>query len=150
MHISRLHYFRAMFAAAAGVAILLAGACSENSGTTVRETPAEGRTTDAGQGVTLSLNAQEFSFNPNRIEMRPNQTASIKVTNTGTEKHSFKIYEDASHEEPVSGAELQAMDPGKSETLTFKPDPAIHKFYFRCEIHHQMNGELEVGPQTGG
>ena len=136
--------------AAAGIAVLFAGACSENSGKTVRETPVEGETMAAGDGVVLNVSAREFSFVPDRLQMRPDQAAEIRVKAEGDAKHSFAIYEDDEYKEPVAEAELPAMNHGETRTLAFEPDPAVHAFFFRCEIHKEMTGTIEVGPKTGG
>ena len=66
--------------ACAGAFVLLAGACSENNGDTVRQTPVEGQTTEAGD-VVLELSAREYTFVPDRLQMRPDQVAELKVTN---------------------------------------------------------------------
>ncbi len=135
--------------AASGIAVLFAGACSENTGDTVRETPVEGQTT-TGDTVVLEVSAREFSFVPDRLQMRPDQTAEIRVKSEGDAKHTLSIYEDDEYKQPIEDAGVPALNPGESQTFTFDPPPDIHEFYFRCEIHNEMTGEIEVGPDTAG
>jgi plastocyanin len=148
MRILRSRWISAVGLGAAAAVILLAGACSENAGETVRPTPAEGQTT--ASGVVLDISARDFSFVPNRVQMRPNQAAEIRFKPEGAARHSLAIYEDAEYEEMLEGAEIPATSPGETKSLALNPPSDATKLFFRCEIHHEMTGEIEVGPDTAG
>jgi plastocyanin len=142
-------WIRTAALACAGAFVLLAGACSENSGDTLRPTPVEGQTTEAGD-VVLELSAREYTFVPDRLQMRPDQVAELKLTNDGVEEHSLSVYEDDEFDTLVDGASLDAVSPGEENTLSVDPPAQVRELYFRCEIHQDMTGEIEVGPDTAG
>src|SRR5215207_4329454 len=115
------------------ILVTLAG-CSDNAGETVRPTPRQGETPGGG-GTALTIEARDFQFAERRYQMRQGQVAQIRLMNEGSAKHSFKAYEDDEYKKPVEGAEIQAIDPGKSATTTLNPPERVNELYFRCEVH---------------
>lgn len=133
--------------ACAGAMILLAGACgSSKSGETERQTPVEGQTTESG--VVLEVSAREYSFVPDRLQVRAGQPAELQMTNDGDQQHSLSVYEDDEYKVLVEGAAVQPAAPGESKTVSIDPPPELNELYFRCEIHKDMTGTIEIGPDT--
>jgi|GEM_PF-5027475 len=132
--------------ACAGALILLSGACSENAGQTERQTPVEGQTTESG--AVLSVSAREYAFVPDRLQVRPGQVAELRLKNDGSKEHSLSVYEDDGYSEPVEGATVATAAPGETEAVSLNPPGGSNELYFRCEIHHEMTGTIEIGPDA--
>ena len=124
------------------ILVTMAG-CSDNAGETVRPTPKQGET--PGSGTTLTIEARDFQFAERQFEVRQGQVAEIRLQNGGSAQHSFKAYEDDEYTEPVEGAEIQPVAAGQSGSTTLNPPEGATQLYFRCEIHKQMTGEIEIG-----
>jgi plastocyanin len=148
MSFLRSNWMRVAGFAFAGALILLAGACSEGGkGDTVRQTPVEGTTTEGG--VVLDISAREFSFVPDRVQVRPGQVAEIRLHNDGSEKHSLSVYEDDEYTKLVEGAAVTPAAPGETKSVTLNPPRQDKELYFRCEIHpDKMKGTIEIGPEV--
>jgi plastocyanin len=141
----RSNWLRVMGFACAGAMVLLAGACSEGGdGTTVRQTPVEGQTTESG--VRFEISAREYSFVPDRVQIRAQQAAEIRLQNDGSVDHSLSVYEDDEYRNLVDGAAAEPAAPGESTSLSVEPPDNVTELYFRCEIHTDMTGTIEIGP----
>ena len=128
------------------VVLVVLSACgtTEDNGDSVRPTPLIAET--PGGGVTLEVEAVDFQFATRRFQLKQDQAATIELQNGGSAKHSLKVYRDDEYKEPVDNAEIPPVDPGQSDKTTLNPPEQVRELYFRCEIHHEMTGEIEVGP----
>ena len=144
------NWMRVMVLAFAGALVLLAGACgSSKSGETVRQTPVEGEQGEGGGNVMLQVSAREYSFVPDSLQVRAGEAVQLTMTNDGEQRHSLSVYEDDEYKTLVEGAAVQPAAPGESKTVSFQPPQELNELYFRCEIHNEMTGNIEIGPAAG-
>ncbi len=84
--------------------------------------------------------AGQFRFVPDRIEVRPGQTISLRVVNQGASVHDLAV--------PDLGVETGQIDPGQEATLTLTAPSTPGEYRFICTIpgHEQlgMRGTLVV------
>ncbi|OGO35124.1 MAG: hypothetical protein A2Z03_05690 [Chloroflexi bacterium RBG_16_56_8] len=116
-----------LWAAIALVAVL-ATACGGGAG------PATG-----GTALNVSVNANEFKFDPATINAAPGQTVSLTVKNTGSIQHTWV----------VTRANVKVtVDPGKTVTQTFTAPTAAGTYEIVCDVagHKEagMVGQLIV------
>lgn len=148
MHLIPATWFRAAAAALMAVAVIVSIACSENNGDTVRPTPGEAATV-AGS-VVLEIAARDYAFSEDELQLRQGQRADIRFTNQGSQKHSLAVYEDEDHQQILEDATIEPIGPGETETSELEPPRGATKLFFRCEIHKEMAGVIEIGPDTEG
>jgi plastocyanin len=80
----------------------------------------------------IEITGDEFSFNPERIDLRKGQTVTLVFHNIGTEPHNFIIDELEIMTETVF--------PGSSDTIEFTP-PVKGMFTFYCSLpEHREQG----------
>ena len=125
--------------------VLSACGTTEDNGETVRPTPLIGETPGAA-GVRLEVEAVDYQFATRRFQLREGQTATVELQNGGSVPHSFKAYRDDEYKEPIDDAEIPPVEPGQSDTVALNPPDGLNQMYFRCEVHPEMTGEIEVGP----
>jgi plastocyanin len=115
----------------AGLAIVGIG-----EGTSAGEHQAEAA---AGQGIVVS--AANVQFDTDQISLPADEAATITFNNEDSADHNISIYEDPSAEQDLfKGA---TVGPGDSTEYQV---PAIPEgeYYFQCDIHPSMNGDVTV------
>jgi plastocyanin len=126
-----------------GMAALLAGALL--FGACGGDDSAGGSSGEAGEagggGSTVTVVAQDFSFDTTELEFEPGAEVTVTLDNQGEAEHTFSI------EELDVEAEAQG---GETAEATFTmPDSGSLEFF--CEYHpDDMTGTLSVIGATGG
>ena len=92
-----------------------------------------------GTALDVSVNANEFKFDPATINATPGQTVSLTVKNTGSIQHTWV----------VTRANVKVtVDPGKTVTQTFTAPTAAGTYEIVCDVagHKEagMVGQLIV------
>lgn len=104
-------------------------------------TPAGGGATPGAGAATVTVRALDFSFDPGRISVQPNQPVTVTVRNEGQAPHTFTI------------SELNVdvvVQPGQTMTATFTPQAASYTFICRFHRGAGMQGTLSTGGSGGG
>jgi plastocyanin len=111
--------------------------------TATSSAPAGGGT---GGGGAVTLVAQNISFDTDQIELPANKNVSVTLENQDTAPHNFAIYrneQDATAQtKPLFRGD--PVDPNASDTYEFKSPPK-GSYFFHCDIHPTMSGEVTVG-----
>jgi plastocyanin len=102
---------------------------STSAKTTVASSP--------GGSGTVKVQMADNAFKPTTITGKAGSTVKVALTNTGSNKHNFKI-----DGQPKADADV---DPGKSATATVKI-PASGSVQFYCEYHKGLGMVGTVKP----
>jgi plastocyanin len=100
----------------------------------------------AGTGVAAgAVVAEGLAFGTDTIELQAGGQASIPFNNEDTAEHNVAIY--ANQEDGVAFADPlfqgEVIQGGQSITYEFKA-PKKGTYYFQCDIHPNMNGQVTV------
>jgi plastocyanin len=139
-----MKFFRISLLLAASV--LLAGAvaaCSDddNEDSGGEEPAATTPASDGGEGNAVTVEARDFSFDPETFTVTAGEEATVTLNNTGSASHTLNVYTDEEYTDPVDGAETGNVSGGDSGE--FKATFEAGEYYFRCEVHlGQMTGEF--------
>ena len=104
--------------------------------------PAGGATEPAG-GATTSVRALDFSFEPTELDSSVGLAITVELENAGAFPHTLTVYEDNAFTSPVAGADTGNVSAGATGEFTATFTEA-KDYFFRCEIHNQMQGTLSV------
>ena len=109
---------------------------------------------DAQDWQTVRIEADEYRFVPNRIQIRSEQPAKIEIKNVGNEQHEFrsKLLEESPVEVEggglvVKGAGIHSILIEKGATAMIKwtsPAPGLYDFECRIPSHHGMDGTIQM------
>jgi plastocyanin len=89
----------------------------------------------------VTVRALDFSFDPARISVQPNQPVTVTVRNEGQAPHTFTI----------SDLNVDVVvRPGQTMTATFTPQAASYTFICRFHRGAGMQGTLSTGGSGGG
>ncbi|HYP24809.1 MAG TPA: cupredoxin domain-containing protein [Actinomycetota bacterium] len=93
----------------------------------------------APSGPTTAVVATGLVFDVETLVLEAKKDTSIEFTNEDSAPHNIAIYEDdsASGEAIFEGEQISAS----STTYEFKAPPA-GEYYFQCDVHPDMNGEV--------
>ncbi|MEO6295042.1 MAG: cupredoxin domain-containing protein [Candidatus Limnocylindria bacterium] len=131
------------------VTMLLAfalAACSSGDGDASE--PAAG-SSDAGggsgtatvSGGAVEITAADLEFSAATIEATAGEAFTITFVNNDTQPHNISFYTEEGGERLVEGAVINA-----GETVEVQVDALdAGEYYFRCDIHPDMNGSVVVG-----
>lgn len=113
---------------------LLAAGCSTGSGGQASVPPAD---PDA-----LRISAKDNRFSTAALSAPAGEPFQIAFENQESAPHNVAIYRDASAAEKVFGE-----DPFSGPSSVVYEVPAIEAgtYFFRCDVHPDMNGELTAG-----
>ena len=121
-------------------------ACSDDDdeddgGSAATTAPASG---GGGGGETaVTVDAKDFSFDPDTFAVAAGEEVTITLDNTGSAPHTLTVYTDEEYTDAVVDADTGTVNGGDSGdfTATFEGG----EYYFRCEVHPgQMTGEFEA------
>jgi uncharacterized cupredoxin-like copper-binding protein len=103
---------------------------------------------------TVRIEADEYRFVPNRIQLSAGKPVMIEIRNTGNEQHEFRsrlfrqtMIEVEGSGLTVKGSGIHSILIEKSTTATIKwLSPAAGSYDFECRIpsHHGMDGTIVV------
>jgi plastocyanin len=138
----------ALYPILVGVVLAYTGVGSNEGAAAPREAaPAQSAEQPAAaSGGAVTLVAQNISFDTDQIELPANKDVSVTLENQDTAPHNFAIYrneQDATAQtKPLFRGD--PVDPNASDTYEFKSPPK-GSYYFHCDIHPTMSGEVTVG-----
>ena len=105
------------------------------STSTVRAT-----TTCSPHGRTLSVTAQNFAYDKSCYAVPAGQAFTINFDNKDSALHNFAIYTDSS----ASTALFKPPTISSSSTTYHVKALSAGTYYFRCDVHTNMNGTFIV------
>jgi plastocyanin len=73
--------------------------------------------------------------------MPAGQRVEVHLENLDEVSHNFSLYRDADFQDGVFNGDVTAA--GSSRTYTFE-SPTPGRYWFRCDLHTFMNGEVDV------
>jgi plastocyanin len=94
-----------------------------------------------GGGGVVAITAQNTAFDTTTIDMPPEQQVTISFTNNDPLPHNLSIYT-AAGGEPVFQGEV-VTGPTTVEYSVVTPPPGT--YFFQCDVHPQMTGNVAVG-----
>jgi|SRR5919108_2807966 plastocyanin len=99
----------------------------------------------AAPGGALTLTAQALAFDADELQLSAGEEASVTLDNQDTAPHNFSIYRNEQDASAQKAALFRGdnVDPGSSTTYEFEP-PKPGRYFFHCDIHPTMNGEVVV------
>lgn len=98
---------------------------------------------DPIQQVTITLTAYDMAFDSNSITVPPVVLVNLVFINQDEgEPHNFALYETSEFTDPIFVGEIITGE----ETITYEFNAPIEEgtYYFRCDVHPEMNGEFVV------
>jgi plastocyanin len=97
-----------------------------------------------GGGGGLTITAQNVQFDTDSIELPPNRETDLTFVNddSSSTQHNVSIYETPDAETSLFEGEII---PGGQEVTYSIPTLEPGDFYFQCDVHPSMNGDVTVG-----
>jgi plastocyanin len=92
-----------------------------------------------GGGPTTAVSAEGNAFDVETITLAAGEPASIDFENNDVAQHNIAIYEDESAAAEIFKGDV--IDGGSSTTYEFDA-PEEGEYFFRCDIHPDMNGNV--------
>ena len=128
---------RRLSSALLGVAIVVVAACS--GGSTGSSDPAVGPSIDPDA---LTIAADDLAFSTRTLLAPADEPFQIAFDNQEGAPHNVAIYRDNSATDEVFGS-----DPFSGPAVVTYDVPALASgtYFFRCDVHPDMFGELVVG-----
>ncbi len=99
----------------------------------------EGGAEAAGEPVSVA--ADDLAFDTQTLELPAEEQVTIAFDNRDAAPHNVAIY-DSEGGEPIFQGEI--IDGGTQIDYTFE-SPAPGEYYFQCDVHPTMNGDVVVG-----
>ena len=119
-------------------AALVAAACGDDE----EETAPQDTSTASPGGNAVSVEADDFDFDPKELQTDTGQPLTVKIENSGKATHTFTI-DDLNIDETLS--------PGQEATVTITPArEGTLEFYCRFHKSQGMVGTLKVGAGGSG
>jgi plastocyanin len=116
------------------IAVVALAACSSG---------ASGRAPDQSIAPdALRISARDMAFSTSTLAAPANEPFQIAFDNQEGSPHNVVIYRDSSAAEKVFGA-----DPFSGPAVVIYDVPALAAgtYFFRCDVHPDMSGQLTVG-----
>jgi plastocyanin len=89
----------------------------------------------------VSIEAKDLQFNKDELDFRAESPAILRFKNADTDPHNVAIYQDDSLQETIFSFD---PIPGPiSQDFQFTA-PAAGDYYFRCDVHPEMEGAVVV------
>jgi uncharacterized cupredoxin-like copper-binding protein len=102
----------------------------------------------------VEIKADEYSFTPNRIQVKADRPLELVVVNEGHEPHQFRssLFKDQTvevwtGETIVRGKGIEIIDIAAGATVRIKllsPPPGQFDFQCRIPSHHGMDGMIRI------
>jgi uncharacterized cupredoxin-like copper-binding protein len=102
----------------------------------------------------VEIKADEYSFTPNRIQVKADRPLELVVVNEGHEPHQFRssLFKDQmvevwTGENIVRGKGIEIVDIAAGATVRIKllsPPPGQFDFQCRIPSHHGMDGMIRI------
>jgi plastocyanin len=114
--------------------LLVAGGCGSDDSK-------PGRSVTAKSGTTLAVAADEYSFDPETIEVTGGGRLEVSLENRGALAHNLRVVDDGSE---VGGTDT--LTPGKTDTTMLDLDPGEYEFECTVGDHADlgMRGKISV------
>jgi plastocyanin len=127
---------------AALLAALIIGlaACSSGGGNGGSACPGTGTATVVGGEVAIC--ADDLVFDADTIEAPAGEEFTITLTNAESQPHNVSIYTEEGGEEIVTGEVITGPD---ATTQVVVPALDAGTYYFRCDVHPEMEGTVVIG-----
>ena len=114
---------------------IAASACGGNSAAS----PPPKTNTDGS--ITYYLKADKLKFDTSRITVPAGASVTIVFNNAETVQHNFALYQDST----AASAIFRGGYIGKTTTnYTFTAPSQPGTYYFKCDLHPDMNGQFIV------
>ncbi|MQA99434.1 MAG: hypothetical protein GEU78_03950 [Actinobacteria bacterium] len=94
-----------------------------------------------GGGGGIKLSAANVQFDTDTLQLPAGEEATISFNNEDTAEHNVAIYEDSSAEADLFKGQI--ISGGDSTEYQVGPFEA-GAYYFQCDVHPAMNGDVEV------
>ncbi len=94
-----------------------------------------------GGGNAISVTAANTQFDTNQINLPANADVKLTFENKDTLSHNLSIYTDSSATKKLFGFDYFAGPATKEFTI---PGLPAGSYYFKCDVHAQMNGTVSV------
>jgi plastocyanin len=97
-----------------------------------------------GAGGGLTVTAQNIQFDTDSIELPANEEAELTFVNddSSSTQHNVSIYDTPDAQENLFEGQII---PGGQETTYAIPPLESGEYYFQCDVHPGMNGDVTVG-----
>ncbi len=109
--------------------------------TAVAETSGAGPAAEGGApaGPTAAVTAEGLAFDLETIVLEAKKPASIEFENLDSAPHNIAIYEEEGADEAIfQGEQITGPD-----AITYEFDaPKAGEYYFQCDVHPDMNGDV--------
>jgi plastocyanin len=124
-----------------GVGSETEAAAGEEGAQAVEEQAPQGTTS----GSDIAMSAESLAFSTDQIEIPAREQVTVTLDNQDTVPHDLALYPD----EEAGAAQQDALFTGEevpagSETTYEFRSPPQGDYYFQCNIHPTMNGEVVV------
>jgi glucose/arabinose dehydrogenase/plastocyanin len=91
---------------------------------------------------TFQLTAQNFAFDRNQFSVSAGATIVIEFTNQDQLPHNFSLYESSAAQNNLFEGEI--ITGVQTITYEFTAPEEPGEYYFRCDVHPNMNGQFIV------
>jgi plastocyanin len=136
----------ALYPVLIGVVLAYTGVASE-TGEAAEQPAAEpeqpGQTTASGSNITVTT--ENLAFDASELQFPAGKQVSLALDNQDTVPHNLSLYATEEDGQAQTNALFKGanVDAGASTTYEFKA-PKRGDYYFQCDIHPTMNGDVVV------
>jgi plastocyanin len=123
---------RPLLRASLAVALLTLAACGGNQVSTIIQSV----------GGTV-IAAEDLAFNLNELEVPADAAVSLQFDNHDSAPHNVAIYRDPSASEAIFVGDIFSGPGSRTYQL---PAVAAGTYFFRCDVHPEMQGRLLARP----
>ncbi len=95
-----------------------------------------------GEKSTIQLSAENVQFDKKVITVQKDSRVVIEFTNNDSMPHNFSAYKSEAATEEIFVGEI--ITGPKTITYEFEAPSKPGAYFFRCDVHPDMNGELVV------
>jgi len=141
MVLSRSALRRAGLLTLAIAATLALAACSSSDASEPAGSDNAGGGTVAVTDGAITLTADGMAFDASVIEATAGEDFTLTLVNNDSAPHNWALYTEEGGETIVTG---DVADPGGTVTVDVSGLDA-GTYFFKCDIHPEMNGSVEVG-----
>jgi plastocyanin len=129
----------------AGVLLVLLAACSSADGGDTGNGGGGGRSVAVIDGA-VEINADALEFDVSEIEAPAGQEFTVTLNNLEGQPHNFAAYVEDGGDVIVQGEVITGPD-ATVEVVVPALDPGT--YFFKCDVHPEMNGTIVVAEAEG-